>query len=112
MARKKKFFKGSDAWGRGSFEIPALTIAGSSDTGNWSDSPAPSNMVTKEINTLIKDLKKEGIPAKEVGATPSGNLFMAKRWVGVSETDYPSASQKVKAKLKSKKFKFLHDALS
>lgn len=68
----------TDGW-RG-YERPEYAIAGSSDTGMWSDSPAPSDKVTGELEGIKEYLSKNGIRTKEI-ATKSSNVFMVKRWL-------------------------------
>lgn len=79
-----------DGW-RG-YEIPALAVAGASDTGMASDSPAPSDGVSLELANFIHYLRKQGIIAKEA-RTQSSNVFMQKRWVVVSKDDFDRAAK-------------------
>jgi len=113
MKPKKRYHTG-DGWGRGSYDIPALAVAGSSDTGTWSDSPCPSGEVSKELKGIMNALKKEGLHPKELGATRSGNVFMGKRWVGVPEKEWKKAMLKSKIYLKKhgEDISFIHDALT
>ena len=110
--KRKRRYQSDDGWGRGSFDIPALAVVGSSDTGMWSDSPAPSNEVTKELNQVKQMLAREGLHPMDLNPTQSGNVFMGKRWVGVPETEWDTGMKKVKKFLKKKKdLSYIHDAL-
>lgn len=71
-----------DGW-RG-YEWPKLAVAGSSDTGSWSDSPAPSALVSLELNRLKEYLAEHGFSATET-FTQSSNVFMIKRWLVVKK---------------------------
>lgn len=81
MAKERIFHRGSDAWGRGSYVIPARAVAGASDCGMCDDSPAPSNVSANEIAGLRHELRKHGIVGCRTRFTRSGNLFMVKRWL-------------------------------
>ena len=87
--------KGSDGWGRDSYDIPTYAVAGSSDCGSFSDSPAPTTKVLAELEGVIAFLKAQGVQAdfwrpdgEGIGATTSGNVFMGKRWVVVPPKQY------------------------
>lgn len=80
-----------DGW-RG-YSIPATAVAGASDTGTWSDSPAPTPLVLAEIARFRKEvLRPAGIKSRS-GVGSSSNAFMGKRWVTVSKEDFPKAAQ-------------------
>ena len=87
MVHKGKWIK-TDMW-RGYYQ-PAFAVAGSSDTGTSSDSPAPSGEVMSELNDLKKFLKDKGINS-QTRTNRSSNVFMVKRWVVVSPSDYGKA---------------------
>jgi len=114
MKPKKRYYKSGDGWGRGSYSIPALAVVGSSDTGTWSDSPAPSPEVTKELNNVKKMLKQEGLHPRDLKPTATGNVFAGKRWVGVPEKEWSKAMLKSKIYLKKHKddTQFIHGALA
>ena len=79
-----------DGW-RG-YRIPGLAIAGASDTGMASDSPAPSDKVKTEIHRFQREcLRPAGIKSRQrLGS--SSNVFCGKRWVCVSEHDWEKAA--------------------
>jgi hypothetical protein len=81
MVHKTKWVP-TDAW-RG-YEQPFDAVAGSSDTGSWSDSPAPSDEVNKELRMLETHLKSKGFEVSR-SMTESSNAFMKKRWLVVSK---------------------------
>jgi hypothetical protein len=56
-----------------------------------SDSPAPSDRVEAELKRLQDHLEANGIESKADEFTQSGNCFMDKRWVVVSEADFERA---------------------
>lgn len=90
-----RYHKGRDGWGRDSYAIPQYAVAGSSDTGRWSDSPAPTDKVHAELNRVRKEvLRPAGIRARIV-ATQSGNAFMRKLWITVHSRDFQAAAQLV-----------------
>jgi hypothetical protein len=64
---------------------------GSSDCGNFSDSPAPSDRVAAELEDFRKVLRTAHIRSR-VRFTRSGNLFMVKRWLVVSGRDFLKAN--------------------
>ncbi len=49
----------TDGW-RG-YVLPVNAVAGCNHTGNWSDSPCPTNLVETEIESFRKKLRKEKI---------------------------------------------------
>lgn len=81
-----------DGW-RG-YWMPARAIAGSSDTGNWDDSPCPSGEVKDEVARFRKEvLRANGIRSRIRYGTTS-NVFCGKRWIVVSDpADFPRAAQ-------------------
>jgi hypothetical protein len=106
-----RFHKGSDAWGRDSYNIPQYAVMGSSDTGTSYDSPAPTNAVKAELNDFRKVLRVNKIRSK-FAFTRSGNLFMVKRWVVVSSKDYAKSRSLAAQYLKMHGMdtQFIHDA--
>ena len=99
-----------DGW-RG-YMIPGLAVAGSSDTGTWSDSPCPSGEVKAEIRKLQREcLCPAGIHSRQnFGA--SSNVFCGKRWVCVAEHDWAKAAGLVWQWLAENdhRLRYLHDA--
>jgi hypothetical protein len=89
---KTKVTAKGDAWGRGIIVQPIYAVAGSNDTGMWSDSPCPSDKVTAELNMMKQELKNAGIPSKEAG-TPSSNVFMGRRWLIVPKEKFTEAKK-------------------
>lgn len=88
---KGKYFQG-DAWGRGGYYQPANVVLGANCTGDWSDSPCPTNEVKKELNDFRKVLKKNGI-SSTLTSQKSSNVFMVMVWVRVKESDFAKAKQ-------------------
>lgn len=86
----------SDAW-RG-WRIPVFAVAGSSDTGMFSDSPAPSNIVSDEIEAFRKELAKRGIRSY-IAHSVTSNVFCMKRWVIVRGRDFERTAGIVKSEL-------------
>jgi len=97
----------TDGW-RGYYQS-ANAVAGSSDTGTWSDSPCPSGEVTKELQDFRDFLKSKNIKSKIVSGT-SSNAFMGKRWVTVPEGDVPKAKKLFAEYIKTKRTSYIHDA--
>lgn len=92
--------------------IPALAIAGASDTGGWEDSPAPTKEVEKEIRRFRAEvLEPLGIPsAVEDGET--SNAFCVKRWITVAAEDFVRAAAAAEKWLADHKTdtEYIHDA--
>ena len=86
MARRHQ----GDAWGRGSYSIPENAVMGASHTGSYSDSPAPTADIKKELNDFRKVLRSKKIKSR-LTSTQSGNVFMNKVWVVVGRGDFPEA---------------------
>jgi len=103
---QKKWVK-TDPW-RGFYQ-QKYAIIGSSDTGMWSDSPAPSNDVNKELTGFQSFLRTKGIGSKIMNEQ-SSNVFMAKRWVVVEPSDFKKAKKLAKEYLASQKTSYLHGA--
>jgi len=87
-----RFHKGKDGWGRDSYQIPQYAVVGSSDTGMWSDSPAPSDKVKNELDDFRTVLRKNKIRSR-IGVTKSGNVMMVKVWVVVNKIDFERANK-------------------
>jgi hypothetical protein len=68
---KKRYVK-TDGW-RG-YEQPIYAVCGANNTGNWSDSPCPSNVCEKEIKQARAILRANKIPSK-ISVCQSSNVF-------------------------------------
>ncbi len=99
-----------DGW-RG-YPIPALAVIGSSDTGEWDDSPAPSREVKAEIRRFQREvLRPLGIKSRQrIGV--SSNVFCAKRWVCVPRGSFQAAAQATLEwfEKNDRNLRFLHSA--
>jgi len=106
-----RYYKGSDPWGRGSYSIPEYAVMGSSITGEWSDSPAPTSKVKDELNGFRKVLRQNGIRSRFM-TTRSGNVFMVKLWVVVDKRNFLEAKSLADEYLKKndRDLRFAHDA--
>ena len=106
-----RFHRGRDGWGRDSYAIPQFAVAGSSDTGTYPDSPAPSGVVSDELEDFRKVLRANGIRSR-TAYTRSGNVFMLKKWVVVHSRDYPKALALAEAYLAEHRHdtRYIHDA--
>ena len=99
-----------DGW-RG-YPIPALAVIGSSDTGEWDDSPAPSREVKAEIRRFQREvLRPLGIKSRQRFGV-SSNVFCAKRWVCVPRGSFQAAAQATLEWLEKNdsSLRFLHSA--
>jgi len=99
-----------DGW-RG-YSIPALAVAGSSDTGTWSDSPCPTSEVLAEIARFRREvLRPAGVKSRS-GFGSSSNVFCGKRWVTVGVADFPRAAQLTVDWLGKNRYetRYLHEA--
>ena len=93
LTNPKRRYNKIDGW-RG-YWVPALAVAGSSDTGTYSDSPCPSPVVLKEIKRIRKEvLLPAGIKSRSRFGN-SSNLFCAKRWLVVAREDFDRAARLV-----------------
>lgn len=103
--------KGNDPWGRGSYDIPQYAVAGSSDTGTFSDSPAPTPVVETELEGCRAVLRAAGIRSR-LRYTRSGNCCMLKRWVVVGKTDFDKAREIAERYVREhdQDTRFIHDA--
>lgn len=106
-----RFHKGFDGWGRDSYQIPQFAVVGSSCTGDWSDSPAPTVKVQAELEDFRKVLRSNKISSRLKG-TPSGNCCMVKVWVTVTGKDYVEAEKLAQDYLEQSRdtTQFIHDA--
>ena len=100
---KKKWVR-TDAW-RG-YEEPIYAIAGVNDTGTWSDSPYPSDKVKSELDIVRDELRKAGVPTKQIVGQTS-NVFAGNRYLIAPKELYPQAKTKIKDILKKKKFEYV-----
>jgi hypothetical protein len=107
MVHKTKWIS-TDEWH--GYEQPVNAVAGSSDTGMWSDSPAPSVVVDKELNMLTEHLKSKGFKVSRA-MTESSNAFMKKRWLVVT-TNFTAAKKEADKWLVKHKSDtiYIHDA--
>ena len=110
LIHPKRRYNKIDGW-RG-YWVPALAVAGSSDTGIYLDSPCPSPEVLKEISRLRKEvLRPAGIKSRTMWGN-SSNLFCSKRWLVVSQADFAKAASLVAAWLEGNRrtTSYIHDA--
>ena len=88
-----RYHKGSDGWGRDSYEIPQYAVVGCSDTVRFSDSPANSDLATEELEAFRQALLQESGIASRLGKpTTTGNVFCVKRWVVVHKAKFAEAA--------------------
>lgn len=99
-SKKMKYVK-TDGW-RG-YEQPINAIAGVNDTGNWSDSPSPSNVTGNELKQFQKELKQMGVPTKVMTGKTS-NVFAVNNYLVAPTQVFPTAKSKVKKILQKKKY--------
>lgn len=100
-----------DGW-RG-FMIPGTAVAGSSDTGMFSDSPCPSDAVKAEIRRFQREcLRPAGIKSR-VRFGQSSNVFCGKRWVCVAAEEHARAMALANEWLEAHKADthYIHDAV-
>ena len=79
----------TDGW-RG-YSKPKYAVAGATNTGNWSDSPAPSNICEQEIKAVEAHLKSNGIKTK-IQVCETSNVFCVHVYLIV----YPSKHEQAK----------------
>lgn len=110
LTNPKRRYHKIDGW-RG-YWVPALAIAGASDTGTYGDSPCPSNEVTKELNRLRKEVLRPAGIASRTRCGNSSNLFCAKKWLAVSQADFARAALLAKEWLDENRrtTSYIHDA--
>lgn len=107
ISKKSKWVK-TDGW-RG-YNQPIYAVAGSSDTGGWSDSPCPSHEVKRELSELQSFLKKNNIQTSQAMGR-SSNVFMMKRWIVVPKEQVAKAKELVASYLKKDtSTTFIHEA--
>lgn len=94
-----------DGW-RG-YSFPLTCIAGASDTGTWSDSPANSHSVLGEIDQLRNFLKSRKIPSSLAWGETS-NVFCIKRYVQVHPKFRDNALLLVKEFLHNNETDYIH----
>jgi hypothetical protein len=111
--KKKKEFDMSKGWvatdGWRGYSQPIYAVAGASDTGMASDSPAPSTTSKKELNSFASYLKKNNITSKKI-ISRSSNVFMAKRWIVVAPADYAKSKKLFDKYFAENETQQLHDA--
>ena len=110
LTNPKRRYNKIDGW-RG-YWVPALAVAGSSDTGTYADSPCPSNEVNLELSRLRKEvLRPAGITSRTRWGN-SSNLFCSKRWLVVSQLDFAKAATLVTVWLEDNRrsTSYIHDA--
>ena len=110
LTNPKRRYNKIDGW-RG-YYVPALAIAGSSDTGTCSDSPCPSNEVNLELRRLRKEVLRPAGITSRIRWGNSSNLFCSKRWLVVSQADFAKAAALVTAWLEDNRrtTSYIHDA--
>lgn len=110
MARFSKAKKWVSTGGWGGYEQPKYAIAGASDTGSWSDSPAPSGKVLAELKDFANFLRKSWGFHVAMVTTRSSNLFMVKRWLIVPPEEYEGAKRIVQQTLEKYPREYIHEA--
>ena len=80
----------TDAW-RG-YGVHPFAVFGSSNTGNWSDSPCPSDCVEKECKDVVSYLKGKGF-RPYVLYKETSNIFCIKNYVAVRGKEYKEAKE-------------------
>lgn len=75
------------------YMTPAMAVAGGSDTGTWSDSPARSEDCAAELKRFRDALRKKTGIKSRVRYGETSNVFCIKRWVVVPKADFPVAAQ-------------------
>lgn len=93
------------------YAIPPYAVAGTSYTGDSSDSPCPYEKVKPELDKLSTYLKEMGIHAK-LKQTESSNVFMVKIWVVAPSDEYLKAKELADDWLRENNnaLRYLHDA--
>lgn len=107
-AKRSRYHK-IDGW-RG-YWLPPRAIAGASDTGTWSDSPAPTPDVIAELDAFKAHLRKHKVKYRSTFGVTS-NVFAGKRWITVVDfDDFARAAQLTVDYLADHpNLQFLHDA--
>lgn len=99
-----------DGW-RG-YSIPEYAVAGASDCGRFSDSPAPTDQVEEELKRFRREvLRPAGIHSRLLAGSTS-NVFCGKRWITVRAEDFTHAAQLTMEWMESNRdtTKYIHDA--
>ena len=78
----KKVWIKTDAW-RG-YERPIHAVCGANNTGNWDDSPCPTNVCNRELRLAGHELRINRIPYKRVWCR-SSNVFCVHGYIVVPE---------------------------
>lgn len=97
----------SDAW-RG-YRQPVFAVAGVNDTGMWSDSPCPSNIVGQELRQARGVLRKHGLKSRTT-TSRSSNVFCGKRWLVVPEPNLLKAKKVLSRSGLYSKTRYLYEA--
>lgn len=84
----RELYHQTDGW-RG-YEIHPFAVASAQDTGSWSDSPCPTDSVTKELEKVQGILRAAGIRSYQTWRETS-NVFCIMRFVAVKACDYARA---------------------
>lgn len=101
FTEKNRWVK-TDGW-RGYYE-PLYAVAGANDTGNWNDSPCPSDIATKDLNMVKRILSVNDIPHREIPCETS-NVFCVHRYIIVPPFFYSKALSLVDDFKKSESWK-------
>lgn len=92
-----------------SFYWPPLTaIAGASNTGNWSDSPAKDDDCQREVQAFQAFLRKNKVPSS-IAWGRTTNIFCVKVYVQVHPKHHDKARELLKQHLSETKTELLHD---
>jgi len=78
----KKMYVRTDAW-RG-YERPIHAVCGANNTGNWDDSPCPTNVCCSELSKAEHVLRINKIPYRRVWCR-SSNVFCVHGYLVVPE---------------------------
>ena len=76
------------------YKVPPYALAGTSYTGDSSDSPYPFEKIQPELDKLITYLNKNGLHPG-LKHTESSNVFMIKIWIVVPNDEYQKARELV-----------------
>jgi len=110
LTNPKRRYNKIDGWR--CYWVPALAVAGASDTGTYSDSPCPSHEVNQELSRLRKEVFRPAGIASRTKWGCSSNLFCSKRWLVVRQADFAKAATLVTAWLEENRRTtfYIHDA--
>lgn len=106
----KKRFHRIDSW-RG-YPVPIHAVAGTSYTGEFSDSPCPAASIGPELHKFRKEvLRPAGIKSRTITGS-SSNFFCVKRWIVVGKEDFSLAAELAAEWFRENdaRLHFLHDA--